>query len=170
MQKTILDMLGRKSSKSILKLFLSRPWVELRITDITRQAKIAKMSAIKWTRELLRYGILSPVSRGGYVLNRNNPVVVHLSIAYNIDHLKNRIGKIEDTEVFIYGSFARGENTEKSDIDILVIGKDRGLIEKISKIDMRIKVSFYTPVEWSMMARNDPAFFERVERDKIRLI
>jgi len=73
-------------------------------------------------------------------------------------------------EIYLYGSEARGEGLEDSDLDILVIGRERAVINKIEAIDKRVKVSFFTPLEWAKIARDDPAFYERVERDKIRLV
>src|SRR3989338_1478085 len=122
---------------------------------------------------MTRCGILSVSFVGRtslYSLNKNKPVVKQLRILYNLDYIVGKTEKIDsDAQVFVYGSFARGENTEKSDIDLLVIGKDRNIVKILNSIDKRVKVSFYTPVEWSMTARKDKAFFEGVEKDKIRL-
>ncbi|MEW6222409.1 MAG: nucleotidyltransferase domain-containing protein [Candidatus Hadarchaeota archaeon] len=73
-------------------------------------------------------------------------------------------------EIYLYGSAARGEGFEDSDLDILVVGRERDVISEIGKIDKRIKVSFFTPLEWAKVAREDPAFYERVLQDKIRLV
>jgi len=64
---------------------------------------------------------------------------------------------------------------EDSDIDLLVLGKRSSevidALDKLGKkIDRKIKPTFYTELEWSQCARKDYAFYERVEKDKIRLI
>lgn len=167
----LFDILGRRSPKRILELFLENPTKEMRLIDITTSTKLAKLSVIKWTKELAKHDILSVKSMGRtnlYTLNRNNPSVKQLRILYNVDYISSKLDKIEE-QIFLYGSFARGENDERSDIDILVIGKDRNTIKKLKALDDRIKISFYTPLEWSMAARKDRAFFESVEKDKIRL-
>jgi predicted nucleotidyltransferase len=73
-------------------------------------------------------------------------------------------------ELYLYGSASRGEDVEGSDVDILVIGKERAIVERVRVIDGRIKASFFSPLEWAKVAREDPAFYERVEKDRIRLV
>ncbi len=167
----IFDLLGRKSPNRILRLFLERPTAELQIKDIVASTKLAKLSVLKWAKELAKQKILATHLIGRttlYRLNKDNPSVRQLRLLYNVDYTDSKISAA-DAQVFLYGSFARGDNTEKSDIDLLVIGNDRSIIKKLKSADERIKVSFYTPIEWSMAARRDKAFFDNVEKDKIRL-
>ena len=166
----LFDMLGRKSPSRILELFLERPSAELQMKGIAKMTGLAKLSVLKWTRELERNDILSRKVSGrtGLYTLSSSPSVRFLRIFYNVDYVSNRISAA-DGQIFLYGSFARGDNTEKSDIDLLVIGKDRNIIKKLKSADDRIKVSFFTPLEWSMAARKDKAFFDSVEKDKIRM-
>ena len=143
----------------------------MQLKDIESMTKLSKMSVLNWTKELASQGLLTMRQVGRsrlYRLNENNPSVKQLKRLKNIDYINSKLGKIGGN-IFLYGSSARGENTEKSDIDLLVIGKDRNVIKKLKAADNRIKVSFYTPLEWSMSARKDKAFFDSVEKDKIRL-
>ena len=166
-------MLGRKSPKRILEFFLDNPSKEMRMTDIIAATGLAKLSVMKWTKELAKHKFFSTLTIGRtnlYSLNKGNPSVRQFRVLYNVDYVNGKIGEMEEgVQVFLYGSFARGENMEKSDIDLLVIGKNRDVIRKLRKMDTRIKVSFYTPIEWSMTSRKDKTFFENVEKDKIRL-
>lgn len=169
----IFDTLGRKSPNKIVRLFLENPAAEMQVKDIISATKLAKLSVLRWSKELAKDGILSVSAVGRariYRLNRNNIAVKQLGVLYNVDYVSRKIGTTEGgTKIFVYGSFARGENAEKSDIDLLVIGKNREIIKKLKAVDSRVKVSFYTPVEWSMAARKDRAFFESAEKDKIQL-
>ena len=169
----IFDILGKKSPANILMFFLENPDSEAKIKDVIKSTKLAKLSVLRWTKELAKYGILSRRTEGKmifYTLNKRNSAVKQMKIFYNIDSINSKIGKLDDdVQIFIYGSFARGEDGKKSDIDMLVIGKNRDIISKLKSVDTRIKVSFYTPVEWSMAARKDKAFFDNVEKDKIRI-
>ena len=78
-------------------------------------------------------------------------------------------------QIFLYGSAARGEDIENSDIDLLVIGKinKERLIPEIKKISnnigREIKIIIFNTLEWSQLVRKDAPFYERVEKDKIRL-
>ena len=74
---------------------------------------------------------------------------------------------------YLFGSAARGEDTERSDIDVLVIGnekkrRDRALFAALG--GERIKIVFFTPMEFSMLSRKDKPFYDAIERDKVRLL
>lgn len=142
--------------------------------EIEKMTKLAKLSVLKWTKDLGKNGILSKKNMGRsgiYSLNNSNPSAKLLKIFYNVDYISSKISTISaEGGVFLFGSFARGDNTENSDIDLLAVGKNRDVIKKLKSMDSRIKVSFFTPIEWSMAARKDKAFFDNVEKDKIRLI
>ena len=76
----------------------------------------------------------------------------------------------DQAEVYLYGSCARGENTEESDIDILVVTNiERREITKHLKNE-KTKIMIFTPLEYSMLYKQDKPFYERVERDEIRVI
>ncbi len=164
-------MMSKKSPNKILRLFVKNPTSEMQLKHIESATKLAKLSVLKWTKELARQKLLTTRSIGRttlYTLSRENPSVKQFRILHNIDYINAKLGNI-DSQIFLYGSFARGENDEKSDIDLLVISKDRDIIKKLKVLDDRIKVSFYSPLEWSMAARKDKVFFNNVEKDKIRL-
>ena len=115
-----------------------------------------------------------------YRLNREDVLVKQMKRVYTLSipfiyKLKEAF-EHAGIEIYLYGSAARGEDTEKSDIDLLVIGKielvtfekEMFPIRKMCKKE--ITYSFFTRLEWLSMSKKDPAFFERVEKDKIRLV
>ncbi len=168
-------ILGNKVCIAIIERFLERPTEQVTQTELIRALGISKATAIKWSRVLVENGLLNLKERAGarfYSLNKESPVVKQLKLLFLLSELYPKITRlgIEGAEVYIYGSASRGESDEKSDIDILVIGSERGLIQKIKSLDSRIKVSFFTPAEWLKTSRVDSAFFERVDKDKIRLV
>ena len=155
----------------ILKLFLDSPTQELYETQVRDRTKLAKASADKWLKELEKCGILSSRRQGQTNLYRLAPgeLTRLLKLIRTLDILQHKLPQT-DCQIYLFGSAALGKDTEASDIDILVIGSDRNIIGKIRKVDDRIKVSFFTPVEWSMAARKDRTFYENVEKNKIRLV
>ena len=77
-------------------------------------------------------------------------------------------------EICIFDSVARGENTEKSDVDILIIAPEEpgafsALLARHWKTG-EIKPIIRNRMDYALMKKSDPAFYERVERDKIRLV
>jgi len=67
----------------------------------------------------------------------------------------------------IFGSTARGEQTEKSDIDIYYEGKSLGLKSMVD-LPMQLEESFGMPVDVVRKHNNlRPAFVKRIMRDII---
>lgn len=172
------EILGKKVPLKILVFFLENPSHEFSETEVRTKLQLARASTNKWINVLFNCEILQQSVRGRmnlYKLNFNSTVVKHFKILINIIKLLPAFTSLKSIQVFLYGSAARGEDVEDSDIDLLIVGKQSkeifDVIRKIeSKLNRRVKPSFYTDFEWSQMARKDPAFYERVERDKIKLI
>ncbi len=171
------ELFGEKNLVKILKFFLRNPSTEISYTELRKKAKTAKATLTKWLSILLKDGLIE-VKRVGvtklYRLNRGNPINAQLKILDNIISLTRitDIGKRYNVKIYLYGSAARGEDNEESDIYILIIGKIKKeqIINEINKISesmgRSIKIAVFTPLEWSRAARNDKPFYERVEKDK----
>lgn len=77
-------------------------------------------------------------------------------------------------EVYLYGSFARGEVHEGSDIDLLIIGdfKER-FFDRIGRIldltDLPIEPLVYTKKEFEELKRSGNPFITEVMKTAIRL-
>lgn len=171
---------GNKTLLKILSFFLRNPTKKVPYTIIRKTLKIAKASLTKYLKFLLKEEFIKVEVIGLnkiYELNKESVIVKQLKILDNLLLLSEikRLCNKHEIEIYLYGSAARGEDTESSDIDLLVIGKiskeqifsDIAGISK--KIERDIKFSVFSPLEWSKMARKDAAFYERVEKDKIRL-
>ena len=175
------ELLGNKNLIKLLKFFLRNPSVKISQTDLRRKIKIAKATVIKWSDFLLKEDLLK-VDRVGVTkllqLNKEHLINKQLKILDNLIALRPvvEIGKKYDIKLYLYGSAARGEDNEESDVDLLVIGKIRkeqlfGDINKVSRsIERNIKISIFTQLDWSQMARKDPAFYERIEKDRKELV
>ena len=91
--------------------------------------------------------------------------------------LKETLTRIDDIEIsFIYGSFAAGTESEKSDIDLMVIGKLplEDLLQRIREpekiLGREIQVSLYDPSEIiTRLSQNDPFITEVLKNPKIVL-
>lgn len=172
--------LGNRKLIIILSFFLRNPTSKNSFTDLHKKVKIAKGTLAKHLDFLLKENFIK-VERVGlnklYALNRENTIVKQLKILNNLLALNQikAIGEKYQIEVYLYGSSSRGEDIEMSDIDLLIIGRINkekivSYINDISKqINREIKIVIFTPLEWSNISKKDPAFYERVEKDKIRL-
>lgn len=98
----------------------------------------------------------------------------------NIEHSKEIYRKIEELvkelrekfpikEIYLYGSFAKGEINEGSDIDLVIVGnfKER-FIERIGIIldctDLPIEPLVYTEEEFEELMNKDNSFIKEVLR------
>lgn len=174
------ELLGGKSLLKVLNFFLRNPSKKISYTNVRNKVKIAKATLTKCLNFLLDKNFIKVEKIGVtklYQLNKENLVIKQLKILDKIlllDKIKNL--KKYNIKAYLYGSVARGEDTEESDIDLLIIGKIKkeqifNDINKISKeIGREIKIQIFSDLDWSLMSRKDKPFYERVEKDKVRLI
>jgi len=95
-----------------------------------------------------------------------------------LERVKEFAHKLRDTlpvkEVYLYGSVARSEIHEGSDIDLIVVGdfKER-IFDRIGKIldltDLPIEPLVYTEEEWSALRSEDNPFVNKILKEAIRL-
>ena len=172
------ELLGNRKLIIILELFINNSTTQFLQKDIQKKTGLSKATLIKWLNFLEKENFIDvkkeAVSKK-YSLNKENPIIKQLKILYNLMLLKNFKNKIQNFNVkaYLYGSASRGEDVEESDIDILIIGKIKkdqiiNDVNKISKkINRQIKIEIFTSLEWSKIASDDKAFFERVEKDRV---
>lgn len=173
-----IKLFGERSAVKILLFFLRNPSEEFSQKQLLKKIIMAKATLIKQLRLLLEEDTVKEKIIGRsklYSLNTANLIIKQLKILSNILSLKGivEIGEKHNATIYLYGSCARGEDTENSDVDILVIGrvKKEDLLKDIKTLPEKrnIKIEVFSPAEWSSMAKKDKAFYERVEKDKIKL-
>lgn len=176
-----LDLFSSKLGIQILKIFLESPDHEFYQNEVVKESRLAPNTAIKWLKTLASYGLLNESWKGGlkiYDLNKESPVVRQMKILLNVavinDAVKGFAGR--DFELYLFGSAARGEDDSLSDIDLLILGKvdDRTVVQVVDSIknalDREVNPVVKDPLEYSQLARTDRAFYENLQRDRIRII
>src|SRR3989344_4132190 len=163
----------------ILEYFIASPTKKVSQAEIRKKVKLAKGTVVKWLDFLVSQGLVSFEMIGLNKLYRlcNEDIIVQelkiLSMLAKLRELHLPEGRVE---VYVYGSYARGDYSEESDVDLLVIGMVKrdlmaASVDALSKkINKTVHFHVFSPVEWSQMARKDPAFYERVEKDKKRIL
>lgn len=174
------ELFGAKAPLKLLTFFLENPSAKFSQKELRQKVKLAKATATKWMNFLEKQNFIE-VERVGVTklcsLSRKNPIIKQLKKLENLLSLVKlkEITSEHNVIVCLYGSAARGEDVEDSDIDILMLGKIKKeqIIQEINKlsekIGRKIKIEIFTEQEWSQMAKKDPAFYERVEKDKVEL-
>lgn len=171
-----IELLKRWNTSALLDYFLQHPTKKIHAGRLEKEVKIYKKGILDGLHELLKAGLLGMEEAGRtkqYSLNRSNPVVKQLKILFTLDKILPLLENMEGSgvEAYLYGSCARGEDTEESDIDLLLVGNlsRQEVLGKLGKME-KLKPIYLTFLEYSSLARKDKAFYERVEKDKIRLM
>ncbi|MFP4029750.1 MAG: nucleotidyltransferase domain-containing protein [Candidatus Brocadiia bacterium] len=89
-----------------------------------------------------------------------------------LERIKNVLSAQPDVErIIIFGSFARGESGERSDLDILVIQQtDKRFLERVDELyqlilpRLDVDLLVYTPEEWECI-REQRNFGKRIEKE-----
>lgn len=162
----------------LLVFFYRNSYEELYLRQLSRRLRLSTFSVKTYVDELVKEGILLETRRGKerYLKASNNLTFRYLKIAYNlhkflssgiIDYLKEKIAVL--SSVVIYGSIARGEDTENSDLDLLIIGQKVRLdLKKFEeKLGREIIPLFFKFSEWKKQAKENRGFYQNVIVDGI---
>jgi uncharacterized protein len=103
------------------------------------------------------------------------------------DNISNRIkGNFKVKDIILYGSWARNENNEDSDIDIVVILDEEGVnFDFDSTISKRVRIAkvledlkektqidnlVYTKDEWEILTKSDNNFIKQIINCGVSLV
>lgn len=95
-------------------------------------------------------------------------ITKRFKILNNLINYLPLVGKLKPVsqKIILFGSAARGENLQKSDIDILVVTHNekeaRDLVEKES-LNQKFQIITKTPLSFIELEKKDPVFFREVE-------
>ena len=136
----------RKDIKQTIKeYFFTNPTTKLRVREIERTLKLPLPSVIRYCKELEKEEILGVIITGRvhfYTANRGSEKYILEKKLYNIKKLYET-GLIEyirqelsNPAIILFGSFAKGEDLEKSDIDLYIEtpSKKNVNLEKFKKL------------------------------------
>ncbi|MBN1188164.1 MAG: nucleotidyltransferase domain-containing protein [Dehalococcoidales bacterium] len=125
------------------------PVPEFHLREISRRTGVSAPYVKKEMDQLREIGLVKETSQGNlklFKINRDSPVIEDIKrIFLKTDSLGGFLSKElselgEIQYALIYGSFARGDETESSDIDLLIIGEvnEESLITLIGNIEKKI--------------------------------
>jgi len=178
----VLDKLfSSKARVEILKLFLFNPddsFYQRQISMLTRQSIRGVQREVEKLQSL---GLIEKSAQGNrlyYKVNRNCSIFEELKrilfkTAGIAETLKEKLIKSDSVKIaFIYGSYAKGEESLSSDIDLLVIGgitskELSGLLSKCkSEIGREINYTVFKAGEFSKRIKQKDHFLNTVLKEK----
>jgi len=133
----------------LITLFTTTPEKDFYLRELERETNENVNSIRRELNNLEKMGLLKKKQRGNqkfYSINRNSPIFEDLKrIVLKTEglgnELKNNLSRLGYIRyALIFGSFAKGEEIERSDIDLLIIGdvKEEVLLRSISKIERKV--------------------------------
>ena len=163
------------------EFFLGNPYKEFYIRELAKKLKISPFATKKYADILVKEKLILEEKRANlrYLkANVKNLFYKYLKISYNvkklldsrfIEYLESNIANL--TSITLFGSLAKGEDSEESDIDILIIGKQKNLNLKEfeNRMDKEITLHFFSWSEWNEKAKEDHPFYYEIINHGIAL-
>jgi len=162
------NLFSTKERENILR-FILKDWDK--IYSVRTTSKILNLSPgiiSKYFKLLKEKGFLKDINRK-YVLNKNNPELHAIKLVFNLQSLNVKpLKNIETIKgIGLYGSWAKGINDEKSDIDVWIkVSKHPGeeMIAKLSgkmsrSIGHNFQILILYPERLERLKKEDPIFY-----------
>ena len=151
----------------------SQQWYHVR--ELARQFTLAPTTVSKYLQQFAEQGILERKEERHHLLFRadtNNPLFQAQKIEYNLQRIQQSgiVPFLEEKlnfprAIIVFGSYAKGENTPQSDLDLFV------LTETITEPKMEqyetilkapIQLFIYTTTKFKMMRKKNPELFNNI--------
>ena len=155
----------------ILNFFIEHPYQEVYLRELAKKLRLSPFAIKKYLDLLLKENLIIEERKANlryFKADISSLFFKHLKIAFNmkkivnsglISHLLSNLPNI--TSIILFGSTARGEDDIKSDLDILIIGKNKSIsLNKFEeKIAKEINIHIFSWSEWNKEADNNKAFY-----------
>lgn len=140
-------MLQKHNISRVLKIFFENPTKKFQLRELSRISKISTTGVKSSLLEILNAGLIVKTRENNYEYyesNKDSPTYkIHRK--FFIVKLFNEIGLLGHLEkefnhpeaMFLFGSAARGEDVERSDIDIFVLSSHKEV--DLSKYNLQLK-------------------------------
>ncbi len=162
----------------ILEYFLKYPTEETYLKELAKKLQISPRSVKIYCDLFEKKGIIKREIKGNLHLfstNNDNFRVREMKRAYFMNILAEmNIENIaeECVSIAIYGSYASGNYDEKSDIDLLIIGKEqhvkRDIIVKImERFGKEFQLNVITTIKWEKMKKDGDPFVRNIIRNHV---
>jgi len=148
-------MIQEYSRYKVIKVFLDSPTHGFKIREIARLIKLAPTSVRLHAEHLKKRKLIIEKKEKNYELktlhaNRENPEFIFLqqqSIIFELKYsgiIEYLWESIVPKVIILYGSYAKGEAIEDSDIDLFIIGKEKNVNVEFheKKLNKKIHLTF----------------------------
>ena len=142
------------------------------ISQIARDTGISKGEVSKAVKVLKEGGLVSSEQNGRNMvcfIDRRLPVFARLRTAFNLLEIMPKTASLQKCadKIVLFGSCADGTDTAESDIDLLVITRDKAKADKtVRKIKLSRPVQWVikTPQEYVVLNSKEKVFAEEISK------
>lgn len=174
--------LQSKTEIKALGYFFINPHAKKYINELAKILELDPANLDKKLKFLEKEGILASTIEGNqkyYFLNKKYPLLKEVKKIYKAKYgLENILAQIlEDLkgleEAYIFGSYAKGEIGQESDIDLLLIGGHSSIeaIKKIHKLQnslqRQINIVNLSEEEFNRRKKENDEFISNIFEDKV---
>ena len=157
-----------------VEFFLLNPYKEVYLRELAKKLKISPFATKKYADILVKEGLIldEKIANLRYLkANVANLFYKYAKVSYNIRQLQNsglvgflKKNIINMTSITLFGSLAKGEDSDESDVDILIVGKQKylSLREFEKKLGKEITLHFFSWSEWNDKAKEDHPFYYEI--------
>ncbi|MEW6592974.1 MAG: nucleotidyltransferase domain-containing protein, partial [Candidatus Hadarchaeota archaeon] len=143
------SIMGSKTRVRVMALFLLNPDRKLYVRELARKTGANINSVRRELNKLESIGLLKSevvANMKYYTVDRKMPIYDELKSMFLKtegigEMIKNNLSLLGDIKLaFIYGSFAKGKEQLKSDVDLMIVGKvdERKLVPLVKKLEERL--------------------------------
>lgn len=182
-----VDFLFTPTVQRVLGTTLTHPDQSFTLQELLRQADTGRGSAQKQIDRLVDAGVLVEEPRRGRQrsIRANTEFFLYpelRSIALKtfglIEPVRDALQAYADRiqEAFVFGSVVKGTDTEKSDVDVMIVGTvpQLELFETVSQLQQKlgrtVQFNVYEPAEWRDLVENDPVVSQIVNGPKLQVM
>lgn len=183
----LADFLFTPTLQKVLGATLLHPERSFTLRELLRLADSGRGSAQKQVQRLIDSGVLFEDARRGLQrsIRANTEFIFYAelrSIAYKsfgaVEPLREAMAPFATniSSAFVFGSVAKGTDSAKSDIDLIVIGKvsllklSEALHEAETKLMRPVNFSLYEPEEWTNLVESDPVIAQIVNGVTLKVV
>jgi predicted nucleotidyltransferase len=174
-----------KSRVKILELLLLNPAGEFHLREISRRTHVSPPYVKREMTNLMALGLVLKRSQGNltlFRLNKDSAIAEELKRIFLKTESFGRFIRDNLEEVgnvrfaLIYGSFSKGEEAERSDIDLLIVGdvnerRMLGIMEKVEERTGReVNYVAWTEDEFEKKAREGVPLLEEIVNTPVIMI
>lgn len=167
-EKTNITPLGFQ----ILTFLARNPDSEFYIREIAKNMNKSVGGVHKALKSLKEMGFIKENKSGKniyYKINETDPSIKNFKIFVNINELSPLIKNLKDIskKIVLFGSCAKGEDTNESDIDLFVLTNEKEKVNKKlinTKFDRKIQAVVVNTTDLMRIKEKDNGFYQEIKK------